>query len=424
MRDKKLVIGIAIIVILVVISCAIVAFFALKGNEEKKTKTTTPTPVVENNVEEDNDEEEKEISIKKVVEKFEKGIALVEDENEKQYVINEKGKVVYEPAEDEEIYVSNGYISTGNYVYDNKGKEVAHDENKKYYKVSKSEYVLVKVELRSVSGTTYVNQIEDLKGNKVSESYSSYRDFESDGYLFEDCYVVYDKENAENIILDAHDHEPKRPEDFENTFLKTTLSTERQDGTWYYVKSKDNFHWFINADFSKVLYEKIEVDGDEYTYKQVLLDKYILAESKQKKTALFTTEGNLVADLTENGGVAAIQTFEDTIYIISDKYIYTVDSELNYIAEPVETEFDALAVTKDGVWGVQTDKNKLILLDKTAKETAEMTDIDDWDLKKIVGHHSTNGDNFIYALKDDVIPSEVEFIYNTETEKMLEISKE
>lgn len=422
MQNKKIIIGI-VIIILVIVACSTVVIFSLKNNEtskKKKEQTSTPTPT--NNVE----EEENEIEIKKVIEKFDKGLALVEDEDEKQYVINEKGKIIYEQEDDEEIFINNGYISAGHYIYDSKGKEVAHNDNKIYNKVSKSEYVLVTIEINNVTGTKYMNQIEDLKGNKVSEQYLTYSDFDSDRYLFEDFYLIYDREKEDNVILDANKNEAKYAEEFENRFLETTLSTVRKYGEWYCVRSAKGFNWFVNSDFSKIIYEKINVDNEEYTYKQVILDKYMLAESNQGKVALFNTEGNMIADLTENGGVKDIKAFEDVIYILSDKYLYTVNSDLEYIVEPKKTDFSGLALTKEGVWGVGTNKGKekLVLLDEKTEEKAEMSDVEDWNLKNIIKEQSSDGSKFIYAIEEEELPSEVNFIYNTDTEEMMKILKE
>lgn len=411
---KKKILSLGIIAVLIVM------LFALTGCGNKENNTNT-------NVQKENLNEDiistntTGIEIKEVIEKFDNGLALVEDENKYQYVIDETGNVIYENENKQDVFVSNGYISVGNYIYDNKGMVVAQDENKIYGNVSKSNYVSVQVKSEDVSGTTTVVQIEDLKGNKITDftqSFSSNQVINDIKYLFGDFYTVYDRENEEHLLINAKNNEIKKMNEildgFKNSF--ESLYIIGQDGNWYYAGANSKY-WIINSDFSKVISNKQYYKDDEYKCSKVILDKYLIGNGSRSaiadKIVAFDLEGNMIKDFTEIGKIKSITDYNDIIYVISETgYIYTIDSSFNYILQPTKTEYENLFKTKDGIWASK-GKNIYLLNDKL-EQGKELTGIS----FTLVDPFAISDDiNFIYSSSEGSYYD----VYNIETGKLLEI---
>lgn len=401
-----------------VIAILIIMLFTLTGCGNKESNTNTN--IQKENLNEDTiSTNTTGIEIKEVIEKFDNGLALVEDKNQYQYVIDESGKVVYENENKQDVYVSNGYISVGNYVYDNKGMVVTQGDNKTYGNVSKSKYVAVQVKTEDVSGTTTVVQIEDLKGNKITDYSQTFTTYGVNNieYLFEDFYTVYDREKEEVLLINAKNNEIKKVEEIIDGCDGEPYVYE-QYGNWYRVRTNGDLNdWFINSDFSKVISNKQYYNDDEYECSKVILDKYLIGNGNKTNTSdkivAFDLEGNMVKDFTEIGKIKSITDYNNIIYVISETgYIYTMDSSFNYILQPTKTEYENLFKTKDGMWASK-GKNIYLLNDKL-EQGKELTGIS----FTLVDPFAIGDDvNFIYSSSE----GKYHDVYNIETGKLLEI---
>lgn len=409
---KKKILSLGLIAVLIIM------LFALTGCGNKESNTNTN--IQKENLNEDTiSTNTTGIEIKEVIEKFDNGLALVEDKNQYQYVIDESGKVVYENENKQDVYVSNGYISVGNYVYDNKGMVVTQGDNKTYGNVSKSKYVAVQVKTEDVSGTTTVVQIEDLKGNKITDYSQTFTTYGVNNieYLFEDFYTVYDREKEEVLLINAKNNEIKKVEEIIDGCDGEPYVYE-QYGNWYRVRTNGDLNdWFINSDFSKVISNKQYYNDDEYECSKVILDKYLIGNGNKTNTSdkivAFDLEGNMVKDFTEIGKIKSITDYNNIIYVISETgYIYTMDSSFNYILQPTKTEYENLFKTKDGIWASK-GKNIYLLNDKL-EQGKELTGIS----FTLVDPFAIGDDvNFIYSSSE----GKYHDVYNIETGKLLEI---
>ena len=411
MRKKILSLGI--------IGVLLIMLFVLTGCGDK---TTTNTNKSSNNNESSNVNQENRtgIAIKNIVQKFTDGLAVVEDSNENQYVIDENGVVIYENTTNKDIYISNGYISVGNYIYDNKGNEVTHNENKDYKNVSKSGFVAVTDTTEDISGTKSDNRVEDLKGNVISDSYGVY----DVNYLFEDYFVAYDHEKDKDILINAKTKETQNLSDVLTDYNdKGDLPSAEKIGEWYLIKCSGNDDWYAKNDFSKAVSLKQYFDDYSYKCDYFVLEKYIIGKGTQggnsDLTKAFDLDGNVVKDFSEIGGILSIEDYNNTIYAISGTgYIYTMDENFNYIKEPEKSEYNSLIKTEEGIWGASTyrdgeeSKEKLVLLNDKLEETKEITGI------KYFSSPKSDGIKFMY---ENAVNSSQ--IYNIKTGKMLEIYK-
>lgn len=395
-----------------VIAVLIAMLFVLTGCRNNSDTNTETNVQNDNLVQDSSSTTTVGLEIDEVLKKFDNGLALVQDENKYQYVIDESGKVVYENENKQDVYVSNGYISVGNCVYDNKGMVVAQSENKIYGNVSKSEYVAVQIKTEDVSGTTTVEQIEDLKGNKItdySQTYTTYGGPDIE-YLFEDFYTVFDRETEELLLINAKNNEIKKLEEILDVDGSRPYVYE-QYGNWYRVGTKGSLNdWFINSDFSKIISNVQYYNKNRYECTEFILDKYMIGNGREDKVAAFDLEGNMVKDFTEIGKIKSITDYNNIIYVISETgYIYTMDSSFNYILQPTKTEYENLFKTKDGVWASKS-KNIYLLNDKL-EQGREFT------TGKNLAFPIGDGINFIYSSSE----GEYHDVYNIGTGKLLEI---
>ena len=430
---KKKILTLGVIILLVSLS---VILTGCENNSKEKNEISTET----------NEQISKEtgIEITKVTERFSGGVAIVEDGNERQYGIDENGKVICEnevteyldsasKANGDTMYASNGYITLnskdkGNYIYDSKGKEIAHSENKKYGKVSKSGYINVIAMNEDVSGQSYVAQIEDLEGNKISETYKSFGPTAGSPeitYLFEDFFEIYDRETEEYLLINAKTKELKKMTDvidgFDTKYVKTLEYVDTYDN-WYSVKNESNDYWFIKKDFSKVVEGTQYYEDYKYACNTIVLDKYLIGHGEQggnsEQTKAFDFDGNMVKDFSDIGGIKVMQVYNNVIYVITDTgYIYTMDENFDYISEPIKTEYTNLLKTEDGIWGANgsnINNSQINLLDdklQTKKEISVKTD----NLSEMTG----DGEKWIYKTVNEV----TSFVYNVEKEEILQIYK-
>ena len=361
------------------------------------------------------------IEIKEIVQRFTDGIAVVKDNNYNQYAIDENGNVIVKSKDsDENIYYSNGYISVGNYIYDSSGKEITHDENKTYGNVSKSGYVSVVIKSEDVSGKHYIEQIEDLQGNKISDAYTLYSTDSDFVYLFEDFYHVYDRENEEYLLINAKNNEIKNLEDVlckDGGSLSYAPDKIEKFGNLYLIYTSGHNAWCVNSDFSKVTSAEPRYNRFGYTVNKIILDKYMIGEGNQGGNAdeirAFDLDGNMVKDFSEIGNVKAIEEYNNIIYIISETgYIYTMDENFNYIIQPEKTEYEGLLKCKDGIIAtkdVGSGNVNIILLDENLQPVKELATISH-------SYTSSDGDKFLYYNSVNSYS-----VYNLETNKKLEI---
>lgn len=383
--------------------------------------------------------------INKVIQNFSGGLALVEDTEKKQYVINESGKVVFNyDTKAGDIYVRNGYISVGNYVYDNKGKEILHDETKTYGEVSKSGYIAVVLEKDDISGKTYFSQVEDLKGNMISEScqveYSLYSSM-LPKWLFDDNYMIQKDEGSylDDYIFNASNKDMKA---FDG-IAKYECSIKKIGDNWYSISSSG---WgarqkIVNQDISQIIENKSSYE----LFENVLLGKHFYSSGPSIQNIL-DSDKNVVKDFSEVGGIKSIEDFNNKIYAISETgYIYTMDENLNYIKEPEKTDYVGLIKTDIGIYAYSEQKIdtedtkklqvKLDLLDDNlnSKKTVfnEMA-TDETYSNFLTGltinwtpevEYNTDG-RFIYSYQNFKEGGKVIFkIYDTEKEKFIELHK-
>lgn len=412
MRKNFLLTGIIFMLILMLV--------ILTGCGDKKSNTNQNQEV--ENVTSNNEIQDNKtgIEIKRIDQEFMDGIAVVKDNNNNQYAIDENGNVIVKSKDsDENIYYSNGYISVGNYIYDSSGKEITHDENKTYGNVSKSGYVSVVIKSEDVSGKHYIEQIEDLQGNKISDSYTLYSTDSDFVYLFEDFYHVYDRENEEYLLINAKNNEIKNLEEVlykDGGRLSYAPDRIEKFGNLYLISERSNA-WCVNSDFSKVTSATPRYDGFGYTVNKIILDKYMIGEGNQGGNAdeirAFDLDENMVKDFSEIGNVKAIEEYNNIIYIISETgYIYTMDENFNYIIQPEKTEYVGLLKCKDGIIAtkdVGSGNVNMTLLDENLQPVKELVTISH-------SYTSSDGDKFLYY---DSVNSYS--IYNLETNKELEI---
>lgn len=412
MRKKFLLTGIIFMLILMLV--------ILTGCGDKKSNTNQNQEV--ENVTSNNEIQANKtgIEIKEIVQKFTDGIAVVKDNNNNQYAIDENGNVIAKSKDSKEnVYYSNGYISVGNYIYDSEGKEITHDENKTYGNVSKSGYVSVVIKSEDVSGKHYIEQIEDLQGNKISDSYTLYSTDSDFVYLFEDFYYVCDRDNEEYLLINAKNNETKNLEEVlckDGGSLSYAPNIIRKFGNLYLL-SEGSKAWCVNSDFSKVTSAAPIYDGFGYTVNNIILDKYMIGKGNQGGNAdeirAFDLDGNMVKDFTEIGNVKAIEEYNNIIYIISETgYIYTMDENFNYIIQPEKTEYVGLLKCKDGIIAtkdVGSGNVNMTLLDENLQPVKELATISH-------SYTSSDGDKFLYY---NYVNSYS--IYNLETNKELEI---
>lgn len=360
------------------------------------------------------------IAINKVVKNFTDGLAIVEDSNKTQYVIDENGNVIYENTTNKNLYVNNGYISVGNYIYDNKGKEVQHNESKTYKDVSKSQYVLVTNTVEDVSGIKSNDRIEDLNGNIISETYNE----NYIKYLFEDYFIIYDSENENYQLFNAKTKETNNFSNLleANYFGNDILSIEEK-GEWYFIEFAGIGSWYIKNDFSTVISGQQSYDYYMYSCGDFILEKYLIGEGIQggnsNQTRAFDLNGKMVKDFSEIGGIQSIVDYNNIIYVISKTgYIYTMDENFNYIIQPEKTEYDSLIKSNQGIWAIESykdgseTKDKITLLDDKLEKQKEIDNITYFSFPK------SDGVNFLYSST-----TENKKIYNIKTGKMLEIYK-
>lgn len=413
MRKNLLLTGIIFMLILMLV--------ILTGCGDKKSNTNQNQEV--ENVTSNNEIQANKtgIEIKEIVQRFTDGIAVVKDNNNNQYAIDENGNVIVKSKDsDENVYYSNGYISVGNYIYDSDGKEITHDENKTYGNVSKSGYVSVVIKSEDVSGKQYIEQIEDLQGNKISDSYTLYSTDSDFVYLFEDFYHVYDRENEEYLLINAKNNEIKNLEEVlykDGGRLSYAPDRIKKFGNLYLISTDVYNAWCVNSDFSKVTSAEPRYDNLGYTVNKIILDKYMIGKGNQGGNAdeirAFDLDGNMVKDFSEIGNVKAIEEYNNIIYIISETgYIYTMDENFNYIIQPEKTEYEGLLKCKDGIIAtkdVGSGNVNMTLLDENLQPVKELATISH-------SYTSSDSDKFLYY---DFVNSYS--IYNLETNKELEI---
>ena len=153
----------------------------------------------------------------------------------------------------------------------------------------------------------------------------------------------------------------------------------------------------------------------------IINDKYFYAETDNDNYGIYDMKGKLVKDLTE-GGISYIFENDDVYYVKSNTgYIYTLDSNFEYITEPIKNT-STLLPTEKGIIGFID--SKVYLLDKTLEFNKELSYISDFsarDINNDIMKSTMNG--FTYYLKDKFLYSDNNIIYNLETEKAVEIYK-
>lgn len=345
------------------------------------------------------------------------------------------------------IYISNGYISVGHYVFDSNGKEILHNENKLYGEASESGYIAVLFTKDDISGKTFFVQIEDLKGNTISESYNIDAETEYEAkfymprFIWNDFYIIRSDNLTSGIETGVFDAKTKNIQVYsENIFgsLSNNISSKVGDD-WYLSYEKDAFITngsIINSDFSKIIVDK----STSESYKKVLFNKYIYSHSTQKDTFI-DFDKNIVKDFSDIGGIASIEEFKDKIYVISNTgYIYTMDESLNYIKAPSKTEYSGLLKTNKGIYAYsesevkQEDTSRLqvkldllndnlevqkTIFDEIAPNESNHNFMTGLTITKTPSVNYTVYGKFIYSYQDFQEDGKVTFkIYDTEKEKI------
>ncbi len=397
---KKKILGLGVVLILIGM------LVLLTGCGDKTTNTNDSSTI---NTEQNNSNEQKEgISISEVVEPFANGYAIVKGTDGNKYVIDENGNVTYTINFDKYTF-SNGYIIVDNdYIIDATGKKILEeDDTKSYLAISKSGYVVVMTQSSSLSGVSNKVDIEDLNGNSV---YSYDKELS-----LEDCkYITGDLFRLNSTFINARTGKTFKDDNGDIPEIKGNAV----DGK-IYAKSV-NHQYIISEDLEEVFTDQQDM-WSKFDILGIINDKYFYAKTDDNNYGIYDMKGKLVKDLTD-GGISYIFENDDVYYVKSNTgYIYTLDSNFEYITEPIKNT-STLLPTEKGIIGFID--SKVYLLDKTLEFNKELSYISDFsarDINNDIMKSTMNG--FTYYLKDKFLYSDNNIIYNLETEKAVEIYK-
>ncbi len=359
----------------------------------------------------ENKEQQTGIAITETISSFENGYAVVKGTDGTSYVIDENGNSTYK-LDSDKTKVVNGYIISstgmGNYVMDGKGKTIFEKEdNKEYVSISKSGNLVVRTREQSLSGTNYKYSILDKNGKIIyaDDSVSEYKYIAGDVYLYGSILV-----NAKTGKTYTFSDDVEVKGGLTNGYL--------------YFMGVSNKNYIISEDLEKVYNLSTDFWSD-FNILGIINEKYIYGKNTNSGNdtyAIYDMTGKIVKDLTE-GGIQSIFEFDNVFYVKSNTgYIYTLDSEFNYIKDPVKDTSVLIPTTK----GILAFKDsKVYLLNKNLDFKDELSYISNFLARdmdnEIMKLHLNSG--YTYYLRDKFIYGKNGVIYNLDTKELLQIYK-
>ena len=412
-----------------------------KEDDDNDRKNDDAEEVVDEDYELYDNQNQGTVEISEIVYRFDGGIAIVKDENNNWFAINEKGEIVLElPIAEgreaidlvkEDVTCKNGYIkvdthSTGNSIkyYDKNGKEILNDldeDTKIISDISKSGYYWVTKESKTLAGNEYTYSIQDLDGNIIKD----FGKKDSNSYaklVGGDIFYGYLKENEEETDEETYIEVDNGKHFLLDAKSGKEIEAEGQVENFRYVGYGWYLGWGVGSDdiiFKDNLEEYHELSSWRKDM-QIINEKYYI-ERGSDTAIIRSMDGEEVKDLSE-GEAKNIAYFDGVYYVISKTdFCYTLDENFDYILEPKEfNSGHIVGVTSDGVVVCQSDEDGNIKYYITNKnfEVEKELDIENkkanWtNLEEILTNFDglTEGD-FLYSSKG---------IYDVKNEKKLVI---
>ena len=264
------------------------------------------------------------------------------------YVIDKAGKVVYTISDDNmdisknRVKYSNGYLLIDTQKYGPGGEEtkinyvkdlrdgstkLEGNETTELVNVTESGYVLERVTIEALGGTTYESRIVDLSGNVVWRSEDN-----------------YDVECFETVVGDIVAYAGSSYSGY--SFINAKTGKTMDLG---FSCVKGYFDCFVFGDY---ILTGVSANNDDYliidinNFKKIepelshvhkiLNDTYIYSTPLWGTVGVYDMQGKLAKDLTE-GGVEDIFYHNGTYYVISDTgFFYTMDDKFAYVKQPIK----------------------------------------------------------------------------------------
>lgn len=276
--------------------------------------------------------------------------ALIKYSNDSNYyVINKEGNVVYTISDEymdintNRVKYSNGYLlintmrygatseddRTINYVKDLRdgSTKLEGNETTELVNVTESGYVLERVTIEALGGTTYESRIVDLSGNVVWRS--------------EDNYQV---ECFETVVGDIVAYAGSSYSGYSLINAKTGKTIDLG-----FSCVKGYFDCFVFGDY---ILTGVSANNDDYliidinNFKKIepelshvhkiLNDTYIYSTPLWGTVGIYDMQGELAKDLTE-GEVEDMFYHNGTYYVISKTgFFYTMNDKFEYVKQPVK----------------------------------------------------------------------------------------
>jgi len=371
MKKKVLVWGFLVLVLFLTTACG-----SNKTNEEEDDSSKN-TELKETTDNEEKDSSKEVVKIEEVVCQFRDGLAVVNNDNGS-YVIDEEGYEKFKLEVDtgsfsgNDVKVANGYVTVvkndkeaqvyTSSIYDENGELIKSEENTIYGEVSSSGYVFVKRIEKSLSGESETMAIEDLKGNVIKEAkLNEYGNlFDHYDYIINDVFL-----NGDELI------------NIKTGKTQSTNTSIFDNSTEVYDDMIIRGGKVYSLDLSSV-----------YDYNG---EKLLSKDFYYKENGIYeVVSGKLLKDLSE-GGVESIYYYDGVFYVYSDTgYIYTMDTNFNYIKSPVERKsIELLGVSSSGViLGSIESKVKVSIIDKNFEDVKVLD---------MAGYPDEVKDNFFYG---------------------------
>lgn len=406
---KKKILSLGIVAVLIVM------LVTLTGCGEKETTNENQKNPIENSETATTQQNNEGVNISKVISAFSNGYAFVQGEDGIYYIIDEKGNSTYEinNYNEETTTFSNGYLSINeskkNYVLDNTGKEILSSENKTYGAVSKSGYISVVTKEESIAGIKMILTIEDLKGNIIYTGKAQNR-YDSK-YIGEDVYCI----DGDGILINAKTGTTySYDKGINNTFSQVNDTWIHQES--YYGK-------YITYDLKTEVSD--EANYEETTAKLNIIsgsNKYLFGTTTaySNKAGVFDYNGKLIKNFEDLGGIHAMFEYNDVLYVVSEtRYVYTMDTDLNIIAEPQTDRYSSIVgSTSKGIIAFNKISNEYVAIDKDLNEISKFENLNKLSQYTL----ETDIDNkFIYGVSREDFNRKA--IYSVETQDILKIYK-
>ena len=286
-----------------------------------------------------------------IVEEFDDGreeslVSFTYDYN--YYVINKEGKVIYTFSDDttrfavSDLKYYNGYILTNRDSYTPEGEEtkinyvkdlrdgsikLQGNETTELIDITESGYVLERVTVEALGGTTYESRIVDLNGNVVWKNEDNYS-VEYFSTIVGDIVAYADSSYSGYILINA---KTGKTIDLGFSCVRGYFDCfVMGDYILTGVSANNDDYLIIDIDNFKKIEPKLS-----HVHK-VLNDKYIYSTPLWGTVGIYTMQGKLAKDLTE-GEVEDMFYHNGTYYVISKTgFFYTMDDKFAYVKQPAK----------------------------------------------------------------------------------------